>query len=118
MSDMESLRMGEVAAVSPYWTPEHIDVTDTPIPYAAPKPSWLDALDSYRPIARIDSRDRELRRAMSSHTRTTAVEIRELPPLPTPAFEDSAFPQTFPALRPSFVQSVKGLLRRRSHAAG
>jgi hypothetical protein len=114
MYDMESLDLGEVAAVSPYWTEKHIDVTHAPLAYAKPKSSFLEGLDSYRPLVRIDSRDRQARRAMNTLARTTAIEIRALPPVAVLAAE----PETIVLARPSLVQSVKGLLRRRAQTVG
>lgn len=78
---MDGLNIGDVVAVSRYWTPNHIDMTYAPVEYARNKPSWIDRLDDHQPLVRIDSRDRAKRRAMHSSVRVTPEEIRPLPPV-------------------------------------
>lgn len=77
---MDGSRFGEVTAVSRFWTPQHVDVTDAPLRYAEPKPSWIER--AARPArAPIDERDRAVRRRMSSHAVVEATEIPVLPPI-------------------------------------
>jgi hypothetical protein len=71
--------MSELVAVSRYWTPRHIDVTDAPLRYAQPKPDWLNRLPAARVIVKIDETDRMRRRARHSHTVVNPVEILPLP---------------------------------------
>jgi hypothetical protein len=78
---MEYLNESQRIAISPYWTPAHIDVTDAPLRYAAPKPSWLDRMDRHHPFTTIDSRDRSRRRAISSNAVVHAWEMLDLPPV-------------------------------------
>lgn len=76
---MDGMRYGEVTAISRYWTPQHRDVTDEPLPYAAPKPSWLDNIARHGALAPIDARDRALRRRMNTHAVVEPNEIVVLP---------------------------------------
>jgi hypothetical protein len=78
---MDGSRFGEVTAVSRFWTPQHVDVTDAPLRYAEPKPSWIERAARRSAGARIDDRDRAMRRRMSSHAVVEATEIPVLPPI-------------------------------------
>ena len=78
---MEGWNIGEVVAVSRYWTPQHKDMTYAPVEYARNKPSWIDRLDEHRSLAQIDSRDRMKRRALHSNTQVNPEEVRQLPPI-------------------------------------
>jgi len=78
---MNGLNISEIVAVSRYWTPDHVDMTNAPVVYAREKPSWIDRLDRFRPLADIDSHDRANRRAMHSKTWVSPEEIRPLPPV-------------------------------------
>ena len=77
---MERWYDGDVVAVSRYWTPDHLDVTDVPMTYARPKPPWIDQFDR-RSRRRIDDRDRLARRRMHSGAVIHPCEIPVLPPL-------------------------------------
>ena len=78
---MDGSRFGEVTAVSRFWTPQHVDVTDAPLRYAEPKPSWIERAARRPARAPIDERDRAVRRRMSSHAVVEATEIPVLPPI-------------------------------------
>ena len=82
---MENMNIGDVVAVSRYWTPQHIDMTYASVEYARSKPSWIDRLEEHRSFARIDWRDRMNRRAQHSKVVVAPEEIRILPPLAAPA---------------------------------
>jgi hypothetical protein len=81
---MERLEMSEVTAVSRYWTPQHLDVTDAPLAYARPKATWIEGLERLRPLVKIDSDDRMRRRRAQTHAVVDPTEIPVLPPLPSP----------------------------------
>jgi hypothetical protein len=83
---VESLRITELVAVSRYWTPAHIDVTDAPLVYAKPKGDWLTRLP--HPLAPVDDADRFRRRAVSSRLIVDTAEIPELPELDLPPVEE------------------------------
>jgi hypothetical protein len=77
---MERSHHPDVTAVSRFWTPDHLDVTDVPMTYARPKPPWIDHLER-RSRSRIDDRDRLARRRMHSGAVIDPSEIPVLPPL-------------------------------------
>jgi hypothetical protein len=72
---------GNPLVVSAYWTPQHLDVTDAPLAYAAPKAAWIDGFDRLRPVMRTDVDDRMARRRVQSHAIVDPAEITVLPPL-------------------------------------
>jgi hypothetical protein len=72
---------GNPLEVSAYWTPQHLDVTDAPLAYAAPKAAWIDGFDRLRPLMRTDVDDRMARRRVQSHAIVDPAEITVLPPL-------------------------------------
>jgi hypothetical protein len=80
---VERLHYAEVAAVSRYWTPEHLDVTDAPMTYARPKPAWIDRYDR-RQRQRTDGQDRLARHRMHSGAIVEPCEIPVLPPIAVP----------------------------------
>lgn len=96
MHEMDSLKIGEVVAVSRYWTPKHVDVTSAPLNYAKPKAAWLKRLQTLRLLVPVDDADRMRRRALNRRTIVDPTEIRQLPPLDIapdgearrPTFED------------------------------
>jgi len=77
---MERWYEADLTAVSRYWTPNHLDVTDVPMTYAKPKPAWIDGYDR-RKRRRIDDCDRMARRRMHSGALVQASEIPVLPPV-------------------------------------
>ena len=77
---MERSHYAEVVAVSRYWTPDHLDVTNVPMTYARPKPAWIDGLER-RGRMRIDDRDRLMRRRMHSGAVVEPSDIPVLPPV-------------------------------------
>ncbi|HEY4439154.1 MAG TPA: hypothetical protein VGN14_01805 [Candidatus Elarobacter sp.] len=77
---MERWYDADLAAVSRYWTPDHLDVTDVPMTYAKPKPAWIDGYDR-RKRRRIDDCDRMFRRRMHSGALVQASDIPVLPPV-------------------------------------
>ena len=83
--EVNSLRLSELSAVSRYWTPAHLDVTDAPVVYAKPKPAWIDRMDRFHPLAAIDEADRFRRRMINDRLAIEANEIPDLPPLEMPA---------------------------------
>ncbi len=76
---MEPWHYREVVAVSRYWTPDHLDVTDVPITYARPKPAWIDNYDRKRhwPI----DQDRLARRRLNCRAVCDPSDIAVLPPI-------------------------------------
>jgi hypothetical protein len=78
---MERPSHGNPLEVSAYWTPQHLDVTDAPLAYAAPKAAWIDGFDRLRPVMRTDVDDRMARRRMQTHAIVDPAEITVLPPL-------------------------------------
>ncbi len=58
---------GNPLEVSARWTPQHLDVTDAPLRYAAPKAPWIDGFQKLRPLVVTDAGDRMARRR--EHTR-------------------------------------------------
>lgn len=101
---MESLRITQPVAVSRYWTPAHIDVTDAPIVYAKPKGDWLGRLP--RALVPVDETDRFRRRATSARLIVDPAEIRELPQLDLPPVEEE------PVVEPTWRETARHLLRR------
>jgi hypothetical protein len=76
---MDRSQLADVVAVSRYWTPEHLDVTNVPMTYARPKPPWIDGLDRRRRVA--DDIDRLTRRRMHSGALVDPSDIPVLPPV-------------------------------------
>lgn len=102
---MDSLKISELSAVSRYWTPAHLDVTDAPLIYAKPKPAWIDRLAQVRSLAPIDEADRFRRRMISDRL---AIEPNEIPELPV-----LEFPTLDPVpVRPHWKNGARQLLRR------
>jgi hypothetical protein len=103
ITDLEVGRMerpgyGIQHEVSARWTPQHLDVTDAPLRYAAPKAAWIDGFDKLRIVA--DAGDRMARLRMHTRAVVDPAEITVLPPLPRPVVAD----------RPRRVRSLlKGL---------
>ena len=67
--------------VSPYWTPEHLDVTYLPVTYARPKATWIEGFQSLRPRLSSDKFERAARRRLHTHAVVDPQEITVLPPL-------------------------------------
>lgn len=105
---MDSLKIGDVVAVSRYWTPAHVDVTFAPLNYAKPKAGWLERLQEMRLLAPIDDTDRARRRALHRRTVVEATEVRALPPIESvplsPALEPEPDPETRPVPRFRFLE--------------
>ncbi len=90
---MDSWKIGELSAVSRYWTPSHIDVTDAPLNYAKPKPAWIDRIPAIPSLARIDEADRFRRRMLNNRLAIEPNEIPELPPIEV-RHEEKSLPPT------------------------
>jgi len=110
---MDTLRIGEIVAVSRFLTPDHIDVTHVPMTYARPKATWIDRYSELRSRAPIDASDRMARRRTHSNAVVSpeeihdcAVVIRIAPPAQ--------------AAGPNFVGSIRSaatsMFKRRAHA--
>lgn len=78
---MESLRIGEIVAVSRYLTPNHLDVTNVPLTYAPPKAPWIDGYVKRRAGSPIDAQDRLARRRMQTRAIVNPEDIPVLPAL-------------------------------------
>jgi hypothetical protein len=78
---MERLDMTEVTAVSRYWTPDHLDVTNVPATYARPKATWIEGFERLKPLVPIDAQDRMVRRRMQTRAVVDPAEITVLPPV-------------------------------------
>ncbi len=76
---------GNPLEVSARWTPQHLDVTDAPLRYAAPKAPWIDGFQKLRPLVVTDAGDRMARRREHTRAIVDPAEITVLPPLPRPA---------------------------------
>jgi hypothetical protein len=76
---------GNPLEVSARWTPQHLDVTDAPLRYAAPKAPWIDGFEKLRPHVVTDAGDRMARRREHTRAVVDPAEITVLPPLPRPA---------------------------------
>jgi hypothetical protein len=75
---------GNPLEVSARWTPQHVDVTDAPLRYAAPKAPWIDGFQKLRPLVVTDAGDRMARRREHTRAIVDPAEITVLPPLPQP----------------------------------
>src|SRR5476649_1960610 len=75
--DTDTLRIGEVVAVSRFLTPDHIDVTHVPMTYARPRGTWIDRYAELRTHARIDAFDRMSRRRNHSNSIVNPEEIHD-----------------------------------------
>ena len=75
---------GNPLEVSARWTPQHLDVTDAPLRYAAPKAPWIDGFQKLRPRVVTDAGDRMARRREHTRAIVDPAEITVLPPLPQP----------------------------------
>jgi hypothetical protein len=73
---------GNPLEVSARWTPQHLDVTDAPLLYAAPKAPWIDGFQKLRVVT--DAGDRMARRRAHTRAIVDPAEITVLPPLPQP----------------------------------
>jgi len=74
---MDTLRIGEVVAVSRFLTPDHIDVTHVPMTYARPRGAWIDRYAELRARAPIDAFDRMARRRNHSNSVVNPEEIHD-----------------------------------------
>jgi hypothetical protein len=81
---MERPSHGNPLEVSARWTPQHLDVTDAPLRYAAPKAPWIDGFERLRPLVVTDAGDRMARRREHTRAIVDPAEITVLPPLPRP----------------------------------
>ena len=79
---MERPSQGNPLEVSARWTPQHLDVTDAPLRYAAPKAPWIDGFEKLRPRVVTDAGDRMARRREHTRAVVDPAEITVLPPLP------------------------------------
>ena len=84
---MERPSHGNQLEVSARWTPQHLDVTDAPLRYAAPKAAWIDGFERLRPLVVTDAGDRMARRREHTRAIVDPAEITVLPPLPRPVAE-------------------------------
>ena len=78
---MERPSHGNPIEVSAYWTPLHLDVTDAPLHYAAPKADWTDGFERLRPLVKSDAGDRMARRRVQTRAIVDPAEITVLPPI-------------------------------------
>jgi hypothetical protein len=101
---MERPSHGNPLEVSARWTPQHLDVTDAPLRYAAPRAPWIDGFEKLRPRAVTDAGDRMARRREHTRAVVDPAEIAVLPPLAVPADE--------PARAPSVLHDVWERSRR------
>ena len=81
---MERPSHGNPLEVSARWTPQHLDVTDAPLLYAAPKAPWIDGFQKLRTRVVTDAGDRMARRREHTRAVVDPAEITVLPPLPPP----------------------------------
>lgn len=95
---MERPGHGNQLEVSARWTPQHLDVTDAPLRYAAPKAPWIDGFQKMRPLVMTDAGDRMARRREHSRAVVDPAEITVLPPL-SPVAERTATPRMRAMLR-------------------
>jgi hypothetical protein len=102
--------MSEVSAVSRYWTPQHLDVTDVPLTYARPKATWIEGFERLRPLVKIDTDDRMRRHRVQTHAVVDPAEIPVLPPLVVAERAAAA-----PERETGFPGSVATLRRRLAH---
>lgn len=77
--DRASLKHIENVTVSEYWTPQHLDVTNAPVTYAAPKAAWIDEFRRLRGVLGSNTADRVARQRMHSHAIVDPCEITALP---------------------------------------
>jgi hypothetical protein len=110
---MERPSHGNPLEVSARWTPQHLDVTDAPLTYAAPKAAWIDGFQRLRPLVRTDAHDRMARRRAQTHAVVDPAEITVLPPLAR-AVPASAQRPSAPWL--DGVRSMSRLMARRRAA--
>ena len=75
---MERPSHGNPVEVSAHWTPQHLDVTDVPLRYAAPKATWIDGFDRLRPLVNSDAGDRMARRRVQTRAIVDPAEITVL----------------------------------------
>jgi len=101
---------GNPMEVSAYWTPQHLDVTDTPLRYAAPKATWIDGFKRLRPSVGSDVVDRMARLRAHTHAIVDPAEITPLPPLVRAPVADNA--RGVPAWLEE-VRAMSRLVRRR-----
>jgi hypothetical protein len=85
---MERPSHGNPLEVSARWTPQHLDVTDAPLLYAAPKAPWIDGFQKLRTHVVTDAGDRMARRREHTRAVVDPAEITVLPPLPPPVSHD------------------------------
>jgi hypothetical protein len=78
---MERPSHGNPLEVSARWTPQHLDVTDAPLLYAAPKAPWIDGFARLRRLVVTDANDRMARRREHTRAIVDPAEITVLPPL-------------------------------------
>jgi len=78
---MERPSYGNPIEVSVRWTPQHLDVTDAPLHYAAPKAPWIDEFARLRRLVVTDADDRMARRRQHTRAIVDPAEITVLPPL-------------------------------------
>ena len=94
---MERPSHGNPLEVSARWTPQHLDVTDAPLPYAKPKAAWIDGFERLRPLVVTDAGDRMARRREHTRAIVDPAEITVLPPLPR-AVPERGRPRRMPAV--------------------
>ena len=81
---MERPIHGNPHEVSARWTPQHLDVTDARLRYAAPKAAWIDEFTRLRRRVVTDADDRMARRREHTRAIVDPAEITVLPPLDAP----------------------------------
>jgi hypothetical protein len=74
----------ETVAISPWWTPDHLDVTHVPLTYARPKAPWIERYTEIKKSISSDVSERMARRRDHYHSIVEPNEIVVLPPLAAP----------------------------------
>jgi hypothetical protein len=93
----------ESCAVSLYWTPQHLDVTNAPLRYASPKGTWIDEFRRLRGVLGSNTADRVARQRVHTHAIVDPCEITALPVI-------NAL-ETKRAERPRLLARVRAILR-------
>jgi hypothetical protein len=93
----------ENCAVSQYWTPQHLDVTNAPLTYASPKATWIDEFQRLKGVLGSNTADRIARQRMHTHAIVDPCEITALPVINALETERAA--------RPRLLARVRAILR-------
>jgi hypothetical protein len=96
-------QQNENCTVSPYWTPQHVDVTHAPLRYASPKGTWIEEFQRLKGVLASNTADRIARQRMHTHAIVDPCEITALPVINALARERTA--------RPPLLARVRAILR-------